>query len=118
MVKWYIGSGLFTPPEDETPEDWERNAKALGAYQEVEPIFPPEEKPPPAVLNANGEPTWEVAERSGDDAARQRHQPRRLPLSPEELQLLGIADVNEPSDDQIDEVFARIGAARKDSKAV
>ena len=38
MVKWCIGSGLF-PPEDETPDDWERNAKALEAYQEVEPIF-------------------------------------------------------------------------------
>ena len=37
-TKWPIGSNLFSCWLEESTEDWERNAKVLDGYEEVEPL--------------------------------------------------------------------------------
>lgn len=39
-VAWCIGSNLFSSWQDETKEDWERNAAKLDSYEEVKPVYP------------------------------------------------------------------------------
>ncbi|MBZ5496654.1 MAG: hypothetical protein LAP85_09640 [Acidobacteriia bacterium] len=40
-AKWYRGSNLLSGWQQETEEDWQKNAVLLAGYREVEPIFPP-----------------------------------------------------------------------------
>ena len=40
-VCWVRGGNLFGSWRHETEEDWDRNAKKLAEYREVEPYFPP-----------------------------------------------------------------------------
>lgn len=38
-VRWCIGSNLFSVWRYESEEDWERNARLLDRYKEVEPLM-------------------------------------------------------------------------------
>ena len=40
MTKWWIGSNLFSSWREEKQADWDRNARELSGYVEVQPIYP------------------------------------------------------------------------------
>jgi len=43
-VKWIVGENLFSSWRQETPDDWERNAKRFSEYADVEPVQAPMER--------------------------------------------------------------------------